>query len=183
MQLKNNRKQLFLICMLVQFLVFPAISQDKEENQYTYGVDGFRLVGNYFSDVTSFKSNWIAIDVEYSYLEPLQQVKYLKNGKWRKRPQFATSGMAWFQLGAEYNIENKNLGIRVGTFQKISFFSINPVQFIYNTGSLTRGFTYRPEIGIGYYRFQLNYAYNINFHKEISVMGKHLIVLRYHFPF
>ncbi len=182
MNLKHSflNKVILIVFVFNYFFLGHILAQENDYDYYTYEKSKIRFCANYF---TSIKSNWIALDLELSSIEPIHKIKYFKDGIWHTKIHRTTQGSAVGQLGVEYNIENNNFGIRMGAYNQMSLFSFNPVQFIYNTGKTTKGFTYRPEIGIGFWIFQLNYGYNINFKKEITVMGKHLVVFKIHFPF
>lgn len=174
-------KYFFLLLMCLPFCAQAGDDDKKDKVRYFDEKSGIRAVAGY---QTSFTSNWISLDAELSVIEPLKFVNTRKaNGKWKRKLQFASQGTAFAQLGAEYNIENKLPAVRLGLLQRISLLSFNPAQFTYTFGNTIKGITYRPEIGFGFWIFQLNYGYNVNFNKSLNPLGRHLLNVKIHLPF
>lgn len=169
--------------LFILFPIFCHAQQNDKKNKPVYFLEKYhaRLVGNF---IYSPDGSSLALDGEFSGLRPLTFINYINaKGKKKKKLNFDTYGYSFLQVGYEYNMQTKVNSLRLGVFQLVSPFSINPIQFIHQGGENTRGWIYRPEAGFGFWIFQFNYGFNIFLKSELRTQSRHNIIFKIHFPF
>lgn len=142
----------------------------------------YSAFGGHLSVIQAFTTT-LAFDVSFSMFAPRYKV-YLPNSKKKcsecsQRFAFSASAPS---VGYEWNVTNGNRGFRVSMFEINSLIHIVPLQFVFlkSTNGMRTGIL-RPEIGFGWGKFSLSYAYNMYLGKNFDRTEKSLITLKFDF--
>lgn len=90
-------------------------------------------------------------------------------------------GFAFFGYETSFTNSKYN-GFKIDPVWLNYIFSIHPAQIIYADYKTGKSFIYRPEIGLSFSTFAINYAMNIPFNESFGFLSQHNLSIRFCIP-
>lgn len=171
----------FWFILSIVLLNWYNLSAQDEWPTY-YSKDRFRVVPGY---QFNFESHAPSVDFEFSAINPLETVEYFDTRKQKTKSKllYKSFGLSFLRVGGEFHTNTGNVALRFAVAECISKVSITAFQFVWNMGPEYRGWAYRPELGVGFWIFQVNYGFNLYFNKDLKEYGQHVISFRTRLPY
>lgn len=89
----------------------------------------------------------------------------------------------FLEAGVERCIDSTNYqAVKFSPIWLNFFAALNPLQFTYGTVHGMQTFSWRPEVGISYSTFSMNYCYNLPFNKKFTFVPEHSLTIKIVIP-
>ncbi len=143
----------------------------------------YTAMGGHLSVIQAYTTS-LAFDVSFSMFAPRYKIPLaIGKRKCSECSRLIPFSISSPSVGYEWNVTNGTRGFRVSMFEVNSIIHIVPLQFVFlKSNSGLRSGILRPEIGFGFGRFSLSYAYNLFFGKNFDMREKNLVTLKFDFP-
>lgn len=106
-----------------------------------------------------------------------------KGKKYRKCDYFYPLAVGLFFVGYETSLTERTYqAIKFNPFWIKFMFSAHPLQILYAKWNDKKSFIYRPEIGLSFSSFAIDYAYNLPFNKSFDFLSHHNLTVRICIP-